>query len=208
MTVFSYQIGITEQKALYIHQISENRVNRSIMELFLNMIGKAFAKQAIFVTTMWNELSDDDVKEAAVREAMLLKSLFKDTRLQRFDCTSASASNILQEIITSTGNRSNLALQEELVDRGLHLSETMAGRCLYTQELALLHDRVKSAYDTSRKSLALGDVLAAEPEKKYERLKLELNRRFDKRAAIPLRWKMKGWFRCKFALVVDGTDLF
>ncbi|KAF8438394.1 P-loop containing nucleoside triphosphate hydrolase protein [Boletus edulis BED1] len=134
----TYQKNIMLSGLLYLHRISDNRVagaSRRDLAVFKGLCGKVNMKNVVLVTTMWDEV--EDLSVGSKREENLSSVFWKDmirhgSRTCRFQGTLESAWDIIDclDLERSGQRRTTLQIQQEMVDRGLPLHETLAAKAL------------------------------------------------------------------------------
>ncbi|KAJ3513209.1 hypothetical protein NLJ89_g3077 [Agrocybe chaxingu] len=142
----TYENDVKLSGLLYLHRISDNRMAGTPLRLlntFKQICGDEVLKYVLLVTTMW-----DDVEQevGCARESDLCKKYWKTmiaqgSRTVRFHNSCASAWDILSQF--DDAPRQILRLQHELVDQGLPLSETAAGKSLFSSLLDFIKKMVK-----------------------------------------------------------------
>ena len=101
------------------------------LEMFQNLCGPKALKNVVLVTTMWDEVEEEEGRE---REAELSANYWNTMlelgcRTSRFLNTTESAWDIVSQFQKA---RCTVLLQRELVDLHLELAETSAGRTLFS----------------------------------------------------------------------------
>ncbi|CAA7261005.1 unnamed protein product [Cyclocybe aegerita] len=142
----TYENDVKLSGLLYLHRISDNRMAGTPLRLlntFKQICGDEVLKYVLLVTTMWDEV-EEEVGRA--RESDLCKKYWKamiaqGSRTVRFHNSRASAWDILSQF--DDAPRQILRLQHELVDQGLPLSETSAGKSLFSSLLDFIKKMVK-----------------------------------------------------------------
>src|SRR6266540_4040279 len=127
---------------LYHHRISDNRMvgtPSKNLRMFEKLCGKDF-QSIVLVTTMWDEVAEKvgEWREAQLRWEYWKFMIDRGASVQRFHRTQKSAFDILAPIIDRVNARSALLLQKEMNDLGLNLSQTSAGRALYSDLRGLI----------------------------------------------------------------------
>jgi hypothetical protein len=146
----AYFLGqIYEQKVnlagiIYLHRITDNRVAGSALKnlnMFQALCGKTDLSQVVLATSMWDKLSDDANHQEGVKDETDLRTNYWADMLDlgsqtfRHDNTKASADAIVNYILSLPGNMV-LRVQREVIDKGLALEDTDAGRILVQDLLA------------------------------------------------------------------------
>src|SRR5882762_770031 len=96
----SYSMNVKIAGIIYLHQITNNRANRSLLKnlkLFSRLCGQEAMPNVVIATTMWDVIKEE---RGAVREADLRKNFWMDMLAEgcstaRFDNTYETAWNIV-----------------------------------------------------------------------------------------------------------------
>ena len=129
-----YEKNIRLSGLLFFHRISDNRMAGSplkYLKMFQNLCGNDALKNVVLVTTMWDEVEEE---EGFNREKELSDNYWKSMielgcHTARFYNNAESAWDIISQLQET---QCTVLLQEELVDQGLELAETSAGRTLFS----------------------------------------------------------------------------
>ncbi|PVF99827.1 hypothetical protein CPB86DRAFT_262090 [Serendipita vermifera] len=116
---------------LYLCRISDNRFNKSSMDtlkLVANICGPQAMSNLTVVTTMWSEVAGDTgtKREKQLREDFCKEILGQECRMARFDTGRQAAWSIVNGLL-GISPTAPLAIQTELEDKKLALTETAAG---------------------------------------------------------------------------------
>ncbi|KAF9526000.1 P-loop containing nucleoside triphosphate hydrolase protein [Crepidotus variabilis] len=136
----TYAEGIKLSGVLLFHRITDNRVNgaaRKLLDIFQDTCGPDALRNALLVTTMWDEI---DQAQGSCREQELAENFWSDmitrgARYKRFLNTPQSAQEIVH-LLGEDASQYALQLQVELVDEGKDLARTTAGKPVFSW----LHD--------------------------------------------------------------------
>ena len=103
------------------------------LRMFENLCGKDF-RRVVLTTTMWDEVETDvgEKREEQLRSEVWKTMIERGSSVRRFYQDQKSAFDILAPIIDEVNDRGALLLQKEVVDLGLQLNQTSAGRVLYS----------------------------------------------------------------------------
>ncbi|KAJ5106423.1 P-loop containing nucleoside triphosphate hydrolase protein [Penicillium angulare] len=146
----SYENKILLSGILYLHRISDNRMQGSAKKnlgMFMKLCGSDAFKKVVLVETMWDKT---DPEEAARREKELQETeefwgwmISKGSRCYRHMNTAESARDIVRQL---SGSSSYVVtdIQKQLIDDKLNLDETSAGRELMSE---ILKEREKFAQE-------------------------------------------------------------
>ena len=114
------------------------------LRTFEELCGKNALQNVILVTTMWDEVDEatGKMEEERMKTKYWNKMLERSSTTGRFMGTYESALQLLQPIIDAANfKRSSLLLQHEMVDMGKQLTETSAGRHLFTKAQYIVSQR-------------------------------------------------------------------
>ena len=132
----SYKKGIHLSGLLFFHRISDNRMSGSAVKyhkMFQNLCGNEALKNVILVTTMWDEVEEEEGKdretELSTKPEYWKTMLDLGCRTSRFYNNTESARDIISKFQDA---RCTVLLQREMVDLRLELAETSAGRTLFS----------------------------------------------------------------------------
>ena len=177
-----YANGLKLNGIIYLHRISDPRMSGSAVKN-LNMLQKLCGAQSlpniVLVTTMWGELQKQTGGiDAGKRREEELKTtdlfwaglLSRGSKIMRHTGDRKSAEAILSSILDAQ-TKVTLDIQIEMVDEGLQLDQTTAGKYLKQDYANLMHKYKLEAEEIQRSSLAAIDdkdkemVVAMEEEK-------------------------------------------
>lgn len=170
-----YELGIPLKGIIYMHRITDNKVrllsvflqdtdiNSTIFqmsgsaqryfEMFNCLCGERNLSNIVLLTTMWSELSSQGKglqRERELRSDFWGDMSAKGSTIRRFDGSRSMAEAFVCRLM----RRQNIVLeiQNELVDQGLRLDETNAGR--------LIAPRLDRSIDEARSKIkSLGDLI-------------------------------------------------
>ncbi|KAF8159709.1 hypothetical protein B0H34DRAFT_858458 [Crassisporium funariophilum] len=129
----TYEDGIKLSGLLFFHRISDNRMAGTPLKhlkTFRKLCGNAAFGHVILVTTMWDEVSENEgnQREDELRSKYWHSMIAGGSRTGRFDRTRDSAWDIVSQF---QGARCSILLQRELVDLSMDLADTSAGKMLF-----------------------------------------------------------------------------
>jgi hypothetical protein len=134
-----YEKDILLSGLVYCHRISNTEMDADSvrhLRIFEELCGIDALQNVILATTMWDEVD----KATGIMEEEKMKTKYWNKMLERrsttgrFLGTYESALQLLQPLIDAANfKRSSLLLQHEMVDMGKQLTETSAGRHLFTE---------------------------------------------------------------------------
>ncbi|KAJ3553263.1 hypothetical protein NP233_g12686 [Leucocoprinus birnbaumii] len=184
----TYESKIKLSGLIYLHRITDNRMAGSPyknLRMFGELCGDLVMTQVVLVTTMWEKVVE---VIGAGRQAELKATFWKGLidRGSEVDALKTATSEEAWRIVLNVVERRMqkdaaevVLLQEELVDKGIKLNETHAGRALYTdlqKQLAEQKESMKSLLAQVEKSN--DPHLTKELRKEYDRIQKEFDRTF------------------------------
>ncbi|KIJ63778.1 hypothetical protein HYDPIDRAFT_112732 [Hydnomerulius pinastri MD-312] len=202
----TYRGHVKLSGVIYLHRITDNRMSGSVcknLTMFCNLCGDTAANRVRLVTTMWDKAKDRRVAED--RETQLKGEFWEPLIRQkavvaRFENTGASAWGIIDDLIAHGDAKEALLLQEELVEVGVRLNETTAGKALYSRFQQLLVEQREMTKQLSDEAAAQDNpALAKELRAEYDRIDAQLQTTFEelKRMKIPLSRRIILFFSFK-----------
>ncbi|KDR82098.1 hypothetical protein GALMADRAFT_60058 [Galerina marginata CBS 339.88] len=185
----TYEQKILLNGLLYLHRITDNRMAYTPLKnlrMFKELCGHKALQNVILTTTMWEE---EDPGVGAEREKDLKDNYWKPmvdrgSVTRRFEKqTQAVAFKVLEPLLEGAVQRHSLLIQDELVELRLKLSETAAGRALYS-ELEKLVTKQQGVLQRMRSELQndIQDMHTLKQE--YKELQKSLNSLFDELRAL------------------------
>jgi hypothetical protein len=166
--VKSYELGIRLSGIIYLHRITDVRLGGSAirgLNVFKAMCGADNFHGVTMATTFWDKV--DDFDKAREDQTQLLKnpSFWKD--LADGKCTTRSLTagrTSAVELVTAiahSNKRLTLTMQSQLVDEGLRIYETDAGKVLqesWFQEKSDLHSKLADTRTQLTASMVANEV--------------------------------------------------
>ena len=161
------------------------------LHMFAKLCGDGAIKNVVLATTMWNKVNSEigNRREKELRETYWRGMLELGSRMIRFKDSFEAAWDMIDEIVTSENNDHALLLQEELVDLGRRLSETEAGKTLYTRLQQVLAEQKETIRKLREEAEAdQNEQLAEELTAQYQVAQETLQSTFEQLATmrIPL----------------------
>ncbi|KAI5994003.1 P-loop containing nucleoside triphosphate hydrolase protein, partial [Pisolithus albus] len=138
-----YDENIELNGILYFHPISDETILETVSRnynIFKEMCGKDYFKNVIFVTTMWDEVSEElgSEREQDLRSDFWREMINLGSTSHRFEGTTESAWKIINFLsVSRTVDRRPLQIQREMVDDHLPLQLTAAGGAIINRLLVL-----------------------------------------------------------------------
>lgn len=169
---------------IYLHRITDPRMSGSAqrnLQAFKLLTGNNAMPLVRLVTTRWNEISPmaADYEKAERSQHQLMSAekfwaplLQSGAQVMRHTGDQASAISILESFMKSPARDTPLAVQVELVNRGLALSETAVGTFIGGEDAKLLekYERdIEALQDERKEALTEKDHVLAEELAKQER---------------------------------------
>lgn len=142
-----YEKDILLSGLVYCHRISNTQMAATSvrhLRTFEELCGKDALQNVILATTMWDEIDEatGKMEEERMKTKYWNKMLERRSTTGRFMGTYESALQLLQPLIDAANfKRSSLLLQHEMVDMGKQLTETSAGRRLFTKARHIVSQR-------------------------------------------------------------------
>ncbi|KIJ63777.1 hypothetical protein HYDPIDRAFT_91834 [Hydnomerulius pinastri MD-312] len=184
----TYKQKIKLAGLLYLHRISDVRFGGTPLRnlsVFKDLCGVANLQNVILVTTMWDEVGDSD---GSLKEAELVSKFWNGmiqlgSRTRRFDRTQDSPWEIINSLnLKSLKDRKPLQIQQEMVDQGLPLEKTTAGKTLL-RLLSQLFDDVKGFFRGFGKRSSRRTAATKKPTEDNLRRRTFLSRRSSTRSS-------------------------
>ncbi|KAH7400671.1 P-loop containing nucleoside triphosphate hydrolase protein [Phaeosphaeria sp. MPI-PUGE-AT-0046c] len=175
----SYELGVRLSGVIYLHRITDVRLGGSAVQglnVFKAMCGADNFHGVTMATTFWDKVDDFDKAREDNKELLNNSSFWKD--LADGNCTTRSLTagrTSALELVTAiahSNKRLVLNMQRQLVDEGLRIYETDAGKVLqesWFQEKSDLHSKL---VDTRKQLTA---ALAANETNQQQELQLYYN---------------------------------
>ncbi|KAF9467103.1 hypothetical protein BDZ94DRAFT_1280464 [Collybia nuda] len=201
----TYKRKVQLSGIIYLHRISDNRMSGSPLKnlnMFGRLCGDGAIEHVILVTTMWDRVKEEVgvPRESELKKKYWHQMIQLGSTTQRFRKTPESAWDIIDSL---EKKGVALLLQEEMVNLKLLLSETEAGKTLYST----LQKQVADQQDTIRKLREEAETeknpqLVEELTRQYNELREGLQITFEQieRLKIPFSRKIMGIFRFKKAV--------
>ena len=196
----SYEKGIKLAGIIYLHRITDNRMGGSPhrnLRMFGELCGDQAVKKVVLVTTMWDKGHTTYLQQVHnQRENELFERYWKTmidygASTGRFLNSAESAWNIIDPIFKQHETEV-LLLQEELVDLGRALSETQAGKTLYSDLQRLLaeqRDTVRSLAEQAREQS--NPQLAQKLEAELKRIQKDFDKTFNEAKKLEISYSKR-----------------
>ena len=174
-------------------------------------------RRARLVTTWWDSLKGrSGLATAEKRQSELIKDFWRPLIAEgavakRFNNTSASAFQIVDELIGRESGRDNLLLQEELVEQKKRLNETEAAKFLYFRARKLLEEHKNTLKELADEQKMKSDpTLAKSLREEYDKINAKLEGTFEemKEMKIPLSRRILLWLFGRRFSAVSSTSFF
>ncbi|KAH7075831.1 P-loop containing nucleoside triphosphate hydrolase protein [Paraphoma chrysanthemicola] len=171
--VKSYELGVRLSGAIYLHRITDVRLGGSAvrgLNIFKAICGTNNFHGVTMATTFWDKVDDFDKASEDQRQLLETSSFWKD--LVDGKCTmrplTAGKSSAIELVtaIAHSNKRLVLNMQHQLVEEGLRIYQTDAGKVLqesWFQEKSDLHVKLAE----TRKELT-ASMLADEADRQHE----------------------------------------
>ena len=167
---------------IYLHPITHTRMEGSAMRnlrLFQSLCGQEVLENVLLTTTQWSNvhLAEGQARENNLRDEGLWGGLInKGATLQRFNGTRESGFELIHELMSH--RKKPLDIQDQIVEKGMTLLETNAGRFLNEELIAQqkkFKEKVESVKREFREAMIAddGEMRALEDEKEKAQKELE-----------------------------------
>jgi len=184
------------------------------LQMFGQLCGKVPLPRIRLVTTMWDIVKDKGV--ATQREAQLKCDFWKmlidgGSTTHRFNNTRTSASGIIRSLLDMGKNGDVLLLQEELVEQQKCLSETEAGKVLYSRLQKDLAEQRRMLQELADEAKLHNDpALAKSLQEGYDKVNAQLQKTFEeiKEMKIPLSRRILLWLLRRTPCTVSPAHCF
>ncbi|CAF3488594.1 unnamed protein product [Fusarium graminearum] len=135
-----YRKNVQLAGIIYLHRITDNRVSGSALKnvsMFKKLCGESAFGHVVLCTSMWNNLGTvlPEIGNEREQELIATSSFWGamhagGSQVARWQGTKESAEAVVDQIIKihNESGKAMLKIQEELVDGGMSLDETGAGR--------------------------------------------------------------------------------
>lgn len=169
--VLQYELGIKLRGIIYLHRITDNRMQgtaQRYFEMFQRLCGEKNLGHVLLMTTMWSELTDEGVglrRESQLRREFWTNMENKGSQIRSFDGSRGMAQALVCRIMRK--DPVVLRIQEELVDEEKRLDETDAGRFILPKLEARMYESAGKIEELESKLSKL------DPKKTEERSKLQ-----------------------------------
>ncbi|KAI5993994.1 hypothetical protein EDD15DRAFT_2547969 [Pisolithus albus] len=153
---YCYDKNIELNGILYFHPISDEIILETVSRnynIFKELCGKDYSKNVIFVTTMWDNVSEEvgSEREQDLRSDFWREMINLGSTTHRFEGTTESAWKIINSLsVSRTAERCPLQIQREMVDDYLPLQQTAAGRAIINRLFFLSSGLKQSKKGTKR----------------------------------------------------------
>jgi hypothetical protein len=157
------------------------------LHMFAKLCGDGAIKNVVLTTTMWTKVRPEvgERREKELKERYWAGMLSMGSRTIRFEDSFKGAWDIIDQIVGTVDRNHALLLQEELVDLGRRLSETEAGKMLYSklqQALAQQKETIRHLCEEAKQEQ--NEQLAEELAAQYEAMQDALQFTFDQLAKM------------------------
>ncbi|KXN82248.1 hypothetical protein AN958_02798 [Leucoagaricus sp. SymC.cos] len=198
----TYQNDVKLSGLIWLHDIAGNRMGESptrCLNMFNRLCGDTTMDHVVLVSTMWEKIQAD---EGVRRQRQLQEDFWKNLIEKGSRVDSLKKANkdeawrIVDEVIRDHKQREAVLLQQELVDFKRKLSETEAGKMLYTsmqKQLAEQMDCLKTVMDKLEKA---GDQKTKKIlRQEHDRVEKEFQKTFrdvERKMKVPFGKRMFG----------------
>jgi len=194
LTISRYKKKVQLDGIIYLHRISDNRMSGSPLKnlhMFAKLCGDGAIGNVVLATTMWTKVKPDvgGKREKELKEKYWAGMLSMGSRTMRFGDSFSAAWQIIDQIVNTqeVDKDHALLLQEELVNLGRRLSETEAGKTLYSKLQQLLSEQKETIRKLREEAEAeQNEQLAKELAAQYEDMQDALQSTFDQLAKMKI----------------------
>lgn len=218
-----YEKDILLSGLVYCHRISNTQMAATSvrhLRTFEELCGKDALQNVILATTMWDEVDEatGNMEEERMKTVYWNKMLERRSTTARFMGTYESALQLLQPLIDAANfKRSSLLLQYEMVNMGRQLTDTSAGRHLFTKARYIVSQRqdvIQRIQIQMRRPAE--DTTSLQPlQEEHQKLSQSLESAVDEMRMLNLpvalrfletseRWFFHKWLELKMRLVGPG----
>lgn len=171
------------------------------LRFFESLCGKKFGN-IVLTTTMWDLVEEEQgsCREKELKDIFWKSMIARGSTVRRFRCTRASALEVLEPIFDEIDRKGILLLQKEMIDLGLHLNQTTAGRTLFS-ELEKTVSHQQSALEKIRRNssnIAFNEDERRQLEQEKERVSKELERALEDRQQLRISLLQKVLLTSRF----------
>ncbi|XP_006459451.1 hypothetical protein AGABI2DRAFT_191422 [Agaricus bisporus var. bisporus H97] len=206
-----YKADVKLSGLIYLHRITDNRMAGSPyknLRMFGELCGDVAMNQVFLVSTMWGKIKPEigEAREQELKDRFWEPLIKKGSSVERLSKTKSDEAwrivNKLIEIHDKKLKKEIVLLQEEMVDLGIKLNETQAGKTLYTslqKQLVDQKDALKSLLTQVEKSN--DRELTKELKKEYDKIEADFQKTFEeaKKFKVSIGTKIVGIFGGKKA---------
>ncbi|KAF9463789.1 P-loop containing nucleoside triphosphate hydrolase protein [Collybia nuda] len=197
----TYKKDVKLAAIVYLHRISDNRMSGSPLQnlrMFSKLCGDGATTHVVLATTMWSKVKAGvgEKREAELKAKFWNAMLQLGSQTDRFEDNAVSAWKIIDQAVSGK-QESPLLLQEELVDLNRRLSETEAGKTLYSSLQKLIVEQkevIRKLRDEANHEQ--NQQLVKELTMQYEELETSLAATFEqlKEMKIPFGRRLRMLF--------------
>lgn len=213
-TTSRYKNEVKLTGILYLHRITDNRMSGSPLKnlrMFGKLCGDSAMSKVVLVTTMWQNLLGNtdlgDEREKELKEKFWKPMIERGSEVDRLTtATSDAAWEVIHNLIDGRNKRQSVLIQEELVDLGIKLNETEAGKVLYNSLQKLLSQQRDALTALVQQiDMAKDPTIAKELQAELDRVEKEFQRTFNdmKSLKISMGQRIKRFFFPKKARAVS-----
>ncbi|KAL4744736.1 P-loop containing nucleoside triphosphate hydrolase protein [Aspergillus terricola var. indicus] len=154
----SYNNRVHLNGVIYLHDVTQQKMYGSslrTLKTFKELSGPDAMKKVILTTTHWDIIHPESLAQTQARERQLIETdefwgsmVAKGSRVERHDNTKASAERLIRLIVPQSAV--TLAVQSQMVDQHLKLSETTAGKTLAMDLIRKMDDNYRQQLEELR----------------------------------------------------------
>ncbi|KAF5359523.1 hypothetical protein D9756_003493 [Leucocoprinus leucothites] len=185
----TYERDVKLSGLVYLHRITDNRMAGSPfknLRMFGELCGDLMMTRVVLVTTMWEKVSQQVGigREKELKDQFWKHLIVKGSNVDRLETANSEAAwRVVQKLVERQLEKEVseiVLLQEELVEQGIKLNETGAGKVLYTDiQKQLAEQKEAMASLLAQLDKSRDPDLTRQLKKEHERIKKEFAKTFD-----------------------------
>ncbi|KAJ3567471.1 hypothetical protein NP233_g6348 [Leucocoprinus birnbaumii] len=192
----TYKQDVKLSGLIYLHRITDNRMAGSPhknLRMFGELCGDLMMTQVVLVTTMWGKVAQDIglAREKELKAQFWKNLIDRGSEADRLESdTFKGAWSVVNKVVERRLKKDAseiVLLQEELVDNGINLNETAAGKALYTDlQKRLAEQREAMASLLAQVQKSDDQHLIRQLRKEHERIEKEFKKTFEESKQLKL----------------------
>jgi hypothetical protein len=182
--VYQYELGIKLRGIIYLHRITDVRMQGSAQryfEMFKRLCGEKNLGHVVLITTMWDQLAQRGIglrREDELRKDFWKEMEDKGSQIRIFDGSRGMANALVCRMMRK--KPIVLRIQEELVDEEKTLAETEAGKYILPKIAARVQEKEEEIAKLDNKlSLIPSSDIAERNRLQKQRHDLQIQKKKD-----------------------------